>query len=314
MPDDSNRRSLLQRLPALAAWAWAAPFAGPAVAQSPSAVLAKPIPATGEPMPVVGLGTWITFNVGNDRVAQDASAQVMQAFFAGGGRMVDSSPMYGSSQATIGHGLARSRPAALFSAEKVWTSTSRGDGRGPAQIEQSRQRWGVPKFDLVQVHNLLDWEVHLPTLLEMKAAGRLRYVGITTSEGRRHREIETLLRSQPLDFVQLTYNPLDREAEQRLLPLAAERRIAVIANRPFREGALLQALARHPLPAWAASELGCDGWAQLVLKFIVSHPAVTCAIPATSSVAHVQQNLGAARGPMPDAALRQKIASHLAAL
>ena len=309
-----TRRTLLQRLPALAApllWTQA-PRARTAAVEL--ALASKPIPSTGEVIPLVGLGTWITFNVGNDRVAQDASAEVMRAFFEAGGRMIDSSPMYGSSQVTIGHGLARAKPAALFSAEKVWTSSGRGDGRGAAQIEQSRKLWGVPKFDLLQVHNLLDWEVHLPTLLAMKAAGHLRYVGITTSEGRRHRELEAILRSQPIDFVQLTYNPLDREAEQRLLPLAAERRIAVIANRPFREGALLESLARHKLPAWAANDLACDGWAQLVLKYIVSHPAVTCAIPATSSIAHVRQNLGAARGPLPDAALRLKISAHIAAL
>ncbi len=291
--------------------------ARPAAAQgdTAAAVATKPIPATGEPIPVVGLGSWITFNVGNDPVARDACAGVMQAFFAAGGRMIDSSPMYGSSQATIGHGLARlGGKAPVFAADKVWIASARGDSPGPAQIEASRRLWGVPRFDLLQVHNLLDWEAHLPMLLAMKAAGHVRYVGITTSEGRRHREIEALLRSQPLDFVQLTYNPLDREAEQRLLPLAAERRIAVIANRPFREGALLQALQRHPLPAWAASELGCDGWAQFTLKFIVSHPAVTCAIPATTRVAHVRQNLGAARGPMPDAAQRRRMAAHVAAL
>ena len=309
----TTRRALLTRLPA---WATALCWAPWAAAQAAPAIATKPIPSSREQIPVVGLGTWITFNVGKDRVAQDACAEVMQAFFAAGGRMIDSSPMYGSAQATIGHGLARlgANKAPVFSAEKVWISSSKGDTRGPEQIEQSRRLWGLPKFDLLQVHNLLDWEVHLPTLLAMKAAGRLRYVGITTSEGRRHRDIETLLRSQPLDFVQLSYNPLDREAEQRLLPLAAERGIAVIANRPFREGELLRALQRNPLPTWAASELGCDGWAQLVLKFIVSHPAVTCAIPATSSVAHVRQNLGAARGAMPDAALRQRIAAHIAAL
>ena len=280
-----------------------------------SAVATKPIPSTGEPIPLVGLGSWISFNVGNDRVARDASAEVMRAFFEAGGRMIDSSPMYGSSQATIGHGLARLGAAkpAVFAADKVWISSSRGDNRGPAQIEASRRLWGLARLDLVQVHNLLDWEVHLPTLLAMKAAGHLRYVGITTSEGRRHRELEAILRSQPIDFVQLTYNPLDREAEQRLLPLAAERRIAVIANRPFREGALLRELARHKLPPWAA-EIGCDGWAQFALKFIVSHPAVTCAIPATSSVAHVRQNLGAARGVMPDEAMRKRMAAHVAAL
>ena len=299
-----TRRDLLQRL-ALLAPALLCPGAGAAVA-------GKPIPSTGEAIPRVGLGSWITFNVGNDRVAQDACAEVMRVFFEGGGRMIDSSPMYGSSQATIGHGLARiGSKAPLFSADKVWISSG---ARGPGQIEASRRLWGVPRFDLLQVHNLLDWEEHLPTLLAMKAAGRLRYVGITSSEGRRHRETEQIMRSQPIDFVQLSYNPLDREAEQRLLPLAAEHGIAVIANRPFREGALLHALQRHALPPWAASELDCDGWAQFVLKFIVSHPSVTCAIPATTRVDHVRQNLGAARGPMPDSALRRRMAAHIAAL
>jgi diketogulonate reductase-like aldo/keto reductase len=283
-----------------------------------SGVAHKPIPSSGEATPVIGLGSWITFNVGDDRAAREACADVIDAFFSAGGRMIDSSPMYGSSQSTIGHGLARAAArgkAPVFAADKVWTSAGgAGNARGAQQIEQSRRLWGVPRFDLLQVHNLLDWEAHLPLLLAMKAAGRVRYVGITTSEGRRHREIEAILRSQPIDFLQLTYNPLDREAEQRLLPLAAERRVAVIANRPFREGALLQDLQRHVLPAWAASELGCDGWAQFVLKFIVSHPAVTCAIPATTRVAHVRQNLGAARGPLPDAALRQRMAAHVAAL
>lgn len=312
-PPKPTRRAFLQRLPLLAA---ALPGTRATAAQPGAASVAtKPIPATGESIPVVGLGSWITFNVGNDPVALDTCAAVMRAFFDAGGRLIDSSPMYGSSQATIGFGLARlGGKAPVFAADKVWISSSPGDKRGPAQIDASARRWGVPRFDLLQVHNLLDWEAHLPTLLAMKAAGHVRYVGITTSEGRRHREMETLLRSQPLDFVQLTYNPLDREVEQRLLPLAAERGIAVIANRPFREGALLQALQRHPLPAWAASELGCDGWAQYTLKFIVSHPAVTCAIPATSRVAHVRQNLGAALGPMPDAALRRRMAAHVAAL
>jgi aryl-alcohol dehydrogenase-like predicted oxidoreductase len=171
----------------------------------------------------------------------------------------------------------------------------------------------VPRFDLLQVHNLLAWEEHLPTLFAMKASGRLRYVGITTSEGRRHAEIEKVMLGQPIDFVQLSYNLLDREAEQRILPLARERGIAVIVNRPFREGALLRDLQRHRLPPWAA-EIGCDGWAQFALKFIVSHPAVSCAIPATSSVAHVRQNLGAARGALPDAAMRARMAALVAAL
>ena len=303
---DPRRRGLLQGLlsavPALAV---------PGVFAQEPAVATKPIPSSGERLPVVGLGSWITFNVGNDPQARDACAEVMRAFFEAGGRMIDSSPMYGSSQPVIGHGPAKpGRAAPVFSADKVWTGSG---ARGPEQIEASRRHWGVPRFDLLQVHNLLAWEEHLPTLFAMKAAGRLRYVGITTSEGRRHAEIAQLMRSQPLDFVQLSYNPLDREVEQRLLPLAQEHGIAVIANRPFREGALLRALQRHKLPTWAA-ELGVDGWAQLVLKFIVSHPAVTCAIPATSSGAHVRQNLGAARGAMPDAAMRVRIAAHVASL
>ena len=257
-------------------------------------------------MPLVGLGSWITFNVGNDPIARDACADVMRAFVDAGGRMIDSSPMYGSSQETIGHGLRRAALAGrIFAADKVWISSG---ARGREQIEQSRRHWQVARFDLMQVHNLLNWQEHLPTLFAMKAAGQLRYVGITTSEGRRHREIEQLMRNHPIDFVQLTYNPLDREVDERILPLARDRGIAVIANRPFREGALLRALARQPLPAWAA-ELGCRSWAQLVLKFIVSHPAVTCAIPATTSVAHVLENVGAAHAPLPDAAMRQRIAA-----
>jgi len=276
-----------------------------------ASLLTRPIPSSGEALPVVGLGTWITFNVGNDAAARASSTEVVRAFFAGGGRLIDSSPMYGSSQPTIGHALAQLKhPASLFSAEKVWV----GDvSRGAAQIESSRAFWGVPRFDLMQVHNLLAWQEHLPRLQEMKAAGRLRYVGITTSEGRRHAELERIMRTQRIDFVQISHNLLDREVEQRILPLAQERGIAVIVNRPFREGALLAALQRHRLPGWAA-ELGCDGWAQVALKFVVAHPAVTCAIPATSQVAHVRQNLGAARGPLPDAKLRERMAADVAAL
>ncbi len=304
-----TRRALLKALSALApSLGW---VSGASAQPAGSSVATRAIPSTGEHIPRVGLGSWITFNVGDDRQARDACAEVMSAFFAAGGRLIDSSPMYGSAQAVIGHGLARiGGKAPVFAADKVWISSGES---GPAQIEASRRHWNVPRFDLLQVHNLLAWEEHLPTLLAMKAAGQLRYVGITTSEGRRHREIETVIRSRPIDFVQISYNLLDREVEQRILPLAQERGIAVIVNRPFRQGDLLHALQRHPLPAWAA-EIDCDGWAQFALKFIVSHPAVTCAIPATSSVAHVRQNLGAARGRQPDAALRKRMAEHVAAL
>jgi diketogulonate reductase-like aldo/keto reductase len=284
--------------------------AGAARASSPStAPLTKPIPSSGERLPVVGLGTWITFNVGRDAQARQQCTEVMRAFFAAGGRLIDSSPMYGSSQPVIGEGLGKlGMPKALFSAEKVWTSSD-----GAAQIEASRRFWQVPGFDLVQVHNLLAWQEQLPLLQEMKKAGKLRYVGITTSEGRRHREFEQVMREHGLDFIQLTYNPVDREAEQRLLPLARERGIAVLANRPFQEGALLRKLQRHPLPAWAG-EIGCTAWSQLVLKHIVTHPAITCAIPATSDVAHLRENMAAASGPMPDEAMRKRIADHIVKL
>ncbi|RWN54979.1 MAG: aldo/keto reductase [Mesorhizobium sp.] len=274
---------------------------------APPAPVMRTVPSSGEMLPAVGLGTWITFNVGDDPVLRDECAEVMAAFFAAGGRMIDSSPMYGSSQPVVGYGLEKlGRPEALFSAEKVWTSSA----DGPAQIEQSRRFWGVPRFDLVQVHNLVAWETHLETLFAMKADGRIRYVGITTSEGRRHDLFEQIMRAHPLDFVQLTYNVVDREAEERLLPLAAERGMGVIINRPFRQGALTRQLQGETLPDWAAG-IGAATWAQFILKFIVSHPAVTVAIPATTRVDHVRENLLAATGPLPDTAMRERMAAYV---
>jgi diketogulonate reductase-like aldo/keto reductase len=302
-----SRRMVLGALAASAAAAALRPFE--ALAQA--GPITRPIPSTGERLPVVGLGSWITFNVGDDPELRDECTEVMRTYFAAGGRLIDSSPMYGSSQAVIGAGLRKlGVPSSLFSADKVWISSG---SRGPGQIEESRTSWGVPRFDLLQVHNLLAWEDHLPTLFAMKQTGRLRYVGITTSEGRRHAEMEKVMASQPIDFVQLTYNVVDRQAEARLLPLARERGIAVIANRPFREGALIRAVQRHPLPAWSA-ECGAVNWPQFLLKFIVAHPAVTCVIPATSQVAHVKENVGAAAGPLPDAALRRRMITHVESL
>jgi diketogulonate reductase-like aldo/keto reductase len=303
-----TRRTLLSSLAAAGAASALRPLA-PAGARGP--MLIRPIPSTGERLPLVGLGSWITFNVGEDPAARDSCAEVMRAFFQDGGCLIDSSPMYGSSQEVIGYGLTRlRRPSQLFAADKVWISSG---GRGPSQIEESRRHWGVPRFDLLQIHNLMSWEEHLPTLFAMKKAGRVRYVGVTTSEGRRHDEIERVMRSQPLDFVQVTYNVLDREVEDRILPLARERKIAVITNRPFRQGALIRMVERHPLPAWAR-EADCANWAQILLKFIVSHPAVNCAIPATSRVDHVRQNVGAAYGRLPDEAMRRRIVAHVEAL
>jgi diketogulonate reductase-like aldo/keto reductase len=276
-----------------------------------STPLMRAIPSSGEEIPVVGLGSWITFNVGEDRQLQDECAAVMAAFFAAGGRMIDSSPMYGSSQPTIGYGLRKlGMPPALFSADKIWTADT---SDGAAQAERSREYWSIPRFDLLQVHNLLAWETHLPMLLDMKAAGKIRYVGITTSHGRRHDDVESIMASQPVDFLQITYNVVDREVEGRILPLARDRGIAVIINRPFQQGALVRSLERHELPAWS-SELGASSWAQLLLKFIIAHPAVTCAIPATTQVAHVQENIAAATGPVIDEAARQRIVKAVEAL
>lgn len=296
-----SRRELIRQLLATGATAALWPLVAAAQARGP--IITRRIPSSGEAIPVIGLGSWITFNVGDDSAARDSCTNVMRAFFEAGGRMIDSSPMYGSSQDVIGYGLTRLRfPSSLFSAEKVWT----GSDGGARQLDESRRKWGVSRFDLVQVHNLVNWERHLPMLFAMKAARQIRYVGITTSEGRRHTQIEQLLRAQPLDFVQVTYNVLDREVEQRILPIARERGIAVIVNRPFREGALIRDVERHPLPAWAR-EIDCANWPQFLLKFIVSHPAVTCAIPATSSVAHVRENMGAAYGRLPDEAMRRRM-------
>ena len=235
----------------------------------------------------------------------------MAAFFEAGGRVIDSSPMYGSSQAVVGYGLEKlGRPPGLFSADKVWTSSSSG---GPAQIEQSLSRWGIPRFDLMQVHNLVAWESHLKTLFGLKAAGQVRYVGITTSEGRRHNLFEEIMRTQPLDFVQITYNIVDREVEERILPLARDRGMGVIVNRPFQQGALTRRLAREQLPEWSA-EIGASTWAQFILKFILSHPAITVVIPATTRVDHVRENVVAGAGPMPDEAMRRRMAAYVADL
>lgn len=302
-----SRRNLLVTAAAGAAAALLRPLWG----LSRTAPLTRPIPSTGEQLPVIGLGSWITFNVGDDPELRDECAEVMRAFFAAGGRLIDSSPMYGSSQAVIGYGLRKlGMPSSLFSADKVWTSS---ESEGPEQIEHTTTRWGVPRLDLLQVHNLLAWEAHLPRLQALKAERRIRYVGLTTSEGRRHDEMEAIMRRQPVDFTQITYNILDREVEQRILPLAQDRGIAVIVNRPFRQGDLIRQVQRHPLPAWAG-ELDAANWAQFLLKFILSHPAVTCAIPATTLVAHVRENMGAAVGALPDAAMRRRMISYVEGL
>ncbi len=285
-----------------------------ALAASPYVALArsteglmKKIPSSGEKLPVIGMGTWRTFNVGSDTALRDARTEVLRSFFDHGGGMVDNSPMYGSAREVVGYALDKmgSIPETLFSAEKIWTPE---DDATRTQTAESAEMWGVEVFDLMQIHNLVAWEPHLATLRRMKAEGKIRYIGITTSHGRRHREFERIMNSETLDFVQLTYNLTHREVEQRLLPAAADNGIAVIANRPYDGGDLIRRLKRTnaPLPDWA-SEIDCQTWADFLLKFIVSPPAVTCAIPATSRVEHMQENMGARLGRMPDEATRKKM-------
>jgi len=275
-----------------------------AAAQAPAT--ARAIPATSEKLPAVGLGTWITLDVTSaaDRAVR---GEVMRAFFEGGGRLVDSSPMYGASEETIGAALPANGKA-MFSATKVWTV---GALAGRRQIESSYRLWKVQRFDLLQVHNFLDYEAHLATLRRLKSEGRVRYIGVTTSHGRRHDLAEKIMREEPIDFIQFTYNLTDREAEERLLPMAADKRIAVIINRPFDGGNQFGTKTAKALPGWA-KDIDCASWAEAFLKWIVAHPAVTCAIPATSKVAHVRENVRAMAGPLPDAALRRRIAADYA--
>jgi diketogulonate reductase-like aldo/keto reductase len=301
---DVSRRAFLAMLGAASA------FGPRLVGAAPGSILKKAIPATGEQVPVIGMGSWITFNVGEDEALRDQRLQVLQTFFDSGGGVIDSSPMYGSSEAVIGYCLARIEDTqSLFSATKVWTPLQM---LGPGQMAKSRELWGVERFDLMQIHNMVNWESHLETLLEDKAAGRLRYVGMTTSHGRRHDAFERTMAEQPLDVVQFTYNILDRAAERRLLPLAAERGLAVFANRPFRRKQLFALFERQPLPEWAA-EIDCANWAQFLLKF-VSHPAVTCAIPATSRVDHMAENMGALYGRLPDQPMRARMVRYVESL
>jgi diketogulonate reductase-like aldo/keto reductase len=308
---DFSRRALLGSLAGLGATAALGLRHAGAAEPAPGPMLTRAIPATGEPVPVIGMGSWITFNVGDDESLREKRVQVLRTFFERGGAVIDSSPMYGTSEEVIGHCLARIGDAGpLFSATKVWTPLK---WFGPGQMEDSRELWRVERFDLMQIHNMLSWEGHLETLLEDKEAGRIRYIGMTTSHGRRHDEFEKAMAEQPLDAVQFTYNVLDRQAERRLLPLAAERGLAVLVNRPFRRKQLFRLFERHPLPEWAG-EIDCANWAQFFLKFIVSHPAVTCAIPATSRVDHMEENMGALYGRLPEQPMRERMVRYVESL
>lgn len=276
---------------------------------APSERQLREIPSSGEKIPAVGLGSWLTFAIDvDDENELSRRVDILREFLNLGGGMLDSSPMYGVAQQVIGIGLKKiGHTKGLFSATKVWTS---GNRQGYLQMEDSLQLWGLPSLDLMQVHNLVDWKTHLPTLHAMKKEGEIRYVGVTTSHGRRHEELMKIMRTQSLDFVQFTYNMLDRQAEQYLLPMAKDKGIAVIINRPFQRGGLFDKLAHYQLPEWA-EDINCTSWAQFFLKYVISHPAVTCAVPATSQLAHLRENMGAAYGLLPDQAIRTKMVQYI---
>ena len=270
--------------------------------------LLRPIPATGELLPAIGMGSWITFNIGEDGERRDRRVEVLRAFFAAGGSVINSSPMYGSSEAVIGYGLERVASAAVRS-DQVWTPLHAGAWSDGALLVAVGDRAVRPRAD--PQHAGLGGA--LETLLADKIAGRVRYVGMTTSHGRRHDDLAAVMAERSLDFVQFSYSIADRQAERRLLPLAAERRLAVIINRPFDGGDLFRAVEGKPLPGWAA-DCDCANWAQFFLKFVVAHPAVTCAIPATSRVDHMRENMGALTGRLPDPELRERMARHVLSL
>lgn len=305
-----SRRDVL-RSAGLASLAWGTRRAAAEERKKPvtadaDPIITRTIPSTGERLPAIGLGSWQTFDVEEPAKVQP----VIERYLALGGRVIDSSPMYGRSEGAIGAMLGALRAAdpklpAPWLATKVWT---KGQQEGIAQMQRSLERFGVKQIDLMQVHNLVDWKAHLPTLREWKAAGTVRYIGVTHYQHAAFEELEQIIRTEKIDFVQLPYNAADRTAEQRLLPAAADRGVAVLVMEPFATGTLLRVTRVKRLPA-VAKDLGCTTWAQLLLKFIVGHPAVTCPIPATSRVSHLEDNLGALRGPLPTEAQRKQILS-----
>jgi diketogulonate reductase-like aldo/keto reductase len=292
---DTGRRAALKTAAAIAA----ALAIRPSMAKNE--ILSKKIPAGGEALPVIGVGTWQTFDVGDDSAARAPLAEVLKLL---NGNLVDSSPMYGSSESVAGDLLAQLKlRERLFIATKVWT---RGRAEGLRQMAESFQRLRVERMDLMQIHNLVDVATHTKTLLEMKEQGKIRYAGVTHYTSSAYPEVERALKTNQYQFLQINYSLAEREAEQRILPLARELNVAVIINRPFAEGSLFRKVKDKALPPWAA-ELGVQSWAQYFLKWIVAHPAVTCAIPGTGNPEHMRDNLAAGMGSLPDAKMRKRM-------
>lgn len=278
------------------------------VAPSFSSIMKRRIPSTGEELPVIGVGTWQTFDVGTSSSERAPLEEVIKTFVSSGGKIIDSSPMYGNSEQVVGDIAAKTNlHSKLFIATKVWTT---GKAAGIKQMEDSMKKLQTKTVDLMQVHNLVDVEAHLETLREWKQQGRVRYVGVTHYTASSYDAVARILKSHPLDFVQINYSVGEREAEERILPIALERKIAVIANRPFAGGDMFRRLRSRPLPVWS-KEIDCDSWAQIMLKFITSHPAITCAIPGTSKVEHLLDNMKAGTGKLPDEKLRKLIVAEV---
>ena len=290
-----SRREFVRGALALGAGA-TLPSASHSQDAGPTKMNTRPIPSTGEALPVIGCGTYVGFDPRRAAPTTRRLSGVVAALLDAGGKVLDSSPMYGRAEQTTGELLAASgRRGEAFVATKVWT---RGRSEGIRQMEQSMRLLRTDRIDLMQIHNLVDWRTQLATLREWKASGRVRYIGITHYTPSAYAEVEAVLRAETLDFLQIDYALDDRAAEQRVLPLAAERGVAVIVNMPFGGGGLLRGLLAKPLPAWAA-EIGCASWAQVLLKFVLSHPAVTCVIPGTRRREHMEDNAGAGFGVVP---------------
>jgi diketogulonate reductase-like aldo/keto reductase len=280
-------------------------------AQDKAQMITRAIPSSGEKLPVIGLGTWQSFDVGSGASERQPLEEVLGAFSKLGGKVVDSSPMYGRAEAVIGDLAAKLRlRESLFLATKVWTT---GREAGIKAMERSLELMKAGRMDLMQVHNLVDAPTHLATLREWKKEGRVRYTGITHYTAGSHAEVARVLEREQVDFVQINYSLMEREADERVLRVAQDRGVAVIANRPFGGGGLFGRVGGKPLPDWA-KEFDCNSWAQFFLKWIVAHPAVTCAIPATSKARHVEDNVAAGVGRLPDAKMRQRMIDAVNAL
>jgi diketogulonate reductase-like aldo/keto reductase len=296
-----DRREVLVGGLTMAAVAASSSSVGAAGATGP--LITRKIPSTGEAIPVIGLGTSGPFEVGNSPAERAPLKEVLEAFFAAGARLVDTSPMYSTAEGVLGELMTPAMQERVFLATKVWT---RGEREGAEQMKKSGELMKHPKIDLIQVHNLLDLDTHLKTLRAWKAAGQVRYIGITHYTVGSHSDLAKIIENEKIDFVQLNYSAMTRNAEERLLPLAADKGVAVLVNRPFEDGKMFESVRGKAVPPWAA-DIDATSWGQIFLKYVLAHPAVTAVIPATGKIKHLEDNLGAGRGRLPDAKQKAQI-------